>query len=308
MTRPRAAPKARYTMRASPIFLAILGIAFLSAMDAAVKVLALQDTALTATWLRFAFGTIVTLPLLYFARHAMPDREAIRAHTLRGVMIAAMSICFFYAISILSLAETITLAFIAPLIVPPLAALFLKEKMRGNVLLAAIAGFAGVVVTVQGADDSASGGARNLAIAAVLASAVIYAVQTMILRSRAQRDNPLVIAVFGTVVPLLVLTPLALTLGPLPGQDALIPGLAAGLLGLGGILSLIYAYARAEAQVLIVFEYTGLLWATLLGWVMFQEEPRIEIYIGAAIIAGACLYIAWNERGPSKTRQKKSAF
>ncbi|MGB3722810.1 MAG: DMT family transporter [Pacificimonas sp.] len=301
-------------MRASPLLLAAIGIAFLSAMDAAVKIVALQENVLTATWLRYVFGGLLTIPLVILMRRPLPGKEGLKAHALRGLLLTFTSLSFFYSISILSLAETITLAFIAPLIVPPMAALVLKEPMRGNVVIAAIAGFVGVLVTVQGGDaEVAENGDRLLAVLSVLASAVLYASQTLILRARAQRDDALAIAALATVVPLVLLTPAALALQPLPAVTSLWPAFLSGLLGAGGVLVMVWTYAKAEAQILIVVEYTGLFWAALLGWILFQEQPRWQIFAGAIIIAGACMCVAMTESRARRALrkqagQKQSAF
>jgi S-adenosylmethionine uptake transporter len=56
------------------------------------------------------------------------------------------------------------------------------------------------------------------------------------------------------------------------------------------------AYMRAEAQQLAPIHYTELLWATLVGYVIFHESPRLEIYLGASLIIAACLFAAYDER------------
>jgi S-adenosylmethionine uptake transporter len=56
------------------------------------------------------------------------------------------------------------------------------------------------------------------------------------------------------------------------------------------------AYARAEAQQLAPIHYTELIWATAIGFLVFQEVPRVEIYVGATLIVAACLWAAWDER------------
>ena len=285
------------------ILYAILGIAMLSAMDAAVKAVALAETVVAATWLRYVFGALILLPAMMLLRQRIPDRRGLRAHALRGLLLTFTSLTFFYGITILPLAEAITLAFIAPLMVPPLGALLIGEKMRGRALLAAIAGFAGVLVTVQGAEPAAADGDRTLAILAILVSALLYALQSLILRQRAQQDDPVSVAALAMVVPLAILTPLSLAFAPLPQAGSLGMALLSGVFGAAGVLGLTRAYALAEAQLLIVFEYTGLFWAALLGWFLFAEVPRVEIFIGATIIAGACLYIAWGERRGRKMRQ-----
>lgn len=296
------------TVTPAAILYALLGIAALSAMDAAVKIVALEETVLAATWLRYVFGGLILLPLLFTLRRPLPGAEGLRSHALRGLLLTFTSLTFFYGISILPLAEAITLAFVAPLLAPPLAALLIGEPMRGRAVLAAIIGFAGVLVTVQGgpADAASQGGAYGWAVAAILASALLYALQALILRHRAQRDDALAVAGLAMVVPLLLLTPAALVLAPLPGASTLGAAALSGLLGAIGVLSLARAYAQAEAQVMMIFEYTGLFWAALLGWFLFAEMPRPQVLVGAAIIAGACLLVTRGKRRPAPAKQ--SAF
>ena len=56
------------------------------------------------------------------------------------------------------------------------------------------------------------------------------------------------------------------------------------------------AYARAEAQQLAPIHYTELIWASVIGFVIFHETPRVEIYVGASLIVAACLWAAYDER------------
>ena len=79
-------------------------------------------------------------------------------------------------------------------------------------------------------------------------------------------------------MPLLLLTPAALLLDELPRTASLAPAFLSGFLGAAGVFVMIGAYARAEAQLMIVFEYTGLFWAALLGWLVFAESPRPQIF------------------------------
>jgi S-adenosylmethionine uptake transporter len=56
------------------------------------------------------------------------------------------------------------------------------------------------------------------------------------------------------------------------------------------------AYAGAEAQQLAPIHYSELIWAGLLGYLVFDEIPRIQIYLGAVLIIAAGLFAAWDER------------
>ncbi|MEE4348752.1 MAG: DMT family transporter [Pacificimonas sp.] len=295
-------------MNLSPatIFFVAAGIAALSAMDAAIKMVALSDGVMIATWLRYVFGALSLAPFLLILQKPLPDRAGLKAHALRGLLLTATSLTFFYGIAVLPLAEAITLAFVAPLMTPPLAALLIGEKMRARALLAAAIGFVGVVITVSGGSASSARGDYPLAVTAILVSALLYSLQSLILRQRAQKDDAIIVAALATVVPLLILTPLTLTFEPLPSAEAWLPAFIGGALGSIGVLLLVRAYAKAETQQLMVFEYTGLFWAALFGWFLFAEQPRPEVFVGAIVIASSCLLVSREGRRPIPA--KKSAF
>ncbi len=111
----------------------------------------------------------------------------------------------------------------------------------------------------------------------------------------------------STAIPFVCVMPFALAFAPLPAPASLPLGLAAGVAGTCGFLLLTLAYARAEAQLLIIFEYTGLFWAALLGWALFDEVPRLQIFMGAGIIIGACLFASLHERRAAQILRQKSA-
>jgi|TARA_R100000501_G_scaffold13151_3_gene24040 S-adenosylmethionine uptake transporter len=179
-------------MPALPILLAIGGIAALCLMDALVKQISLTEAVVTAAWLRYLFGTLTTIPLVILLRRRLPPRARWPRHLFRGVIMAVMGYLFFFAISALPLAETLAITFIAPLLVPPLGALFLGERIRLGAALAGLVGFVGVLVTLNGGDMTTPQASelRLLGIGAALVSALLYAVQSILLREMAQRDDP----------------------------------------------------------------------------------------------------------------------
>ena len=115
------------------------------------------------------------------------------------------------------------------------------------------------------------------------------------MRARAASDGSTLLTLTGAVVPLVLLTPFAIG-QPFPEPSAWPWFLAAGLFGNLGIQLLARAYAKVEVQVLGVLEFTALPWAALFGWVLFGEAVRPQIWAGAAIIAGACLWAARADR------------
>ncbi|MFZ4689681.1 MAG: DMT family transporter [Polymorphobacter sp.] len=269
------------------------GIGTLCLMDVVVKHLAATNAVEVITLARYTTGTILALGVWHLQGRPRLTREMWPLHILRGVLIAAMAYSFYWALTKLPLAETITLSFIAPLLVPPLASLTLGERMQPRALAAGGLGFVGVLVTVQGAPDFS--GDRLLALGAVLFAAVAYAGSSVVLRARAASDGATIVTLMGALVPMLVLSPVAIG-AVMPDLPTLGWFVLLGLIGNIGMQLLSRAYARIEAQVLAVMEFTALPWAALLGWLVFAEPVRLQVWAGAAIILAACI---WAGREPA---------
>ncbi|TRW17975.1 DMT family transporter [Glacieibacterium frigidum] len=279
--------------RALPYLQAAGGVAALCALDAAVKHLTLGHALLLVVFGRYATGTVFALAVWQWQGRPPFTREMLVPHLVRGVLIALTATLFFYAIHRLPLAEAITLSFTAPLMIPPLAQLFIGEKMRGPVLGAAALGFVGVMVTVQGAPSFS--GERLPALAAILAASLTYALSAIAMRSRAALDGATRLTLSGSLIPLALLAPFAVG-EPFPAVESWGWFAAAGLFGNLGIQLLARAYAEVEVQVLGVLEFTALFWAALFGWLLFDEGVRPQVWLGAAIIASACLLAARSSR------------
>ncbi len=278
-----------------PMLIGAAGLAFLCAMDAVIKYLNDDHAVLIVVIGRYLLGTALALMVWWGAGRPRLTREMLPAHLLRGAMIAASAFLFYWSLTVLTLAEAITLSFTAPLLTPPLAWAMLGERMRWQNFAAGILGFIGVLVAVQGADIR--GEARLLGLAAVSGAALTYAVALVLLRARAAADGSVVVTLMGSLLPLLMLTP---ALVFLPADLRVMPALSAlpwfvllGLLGNLGVQLLSRAYARADAQTLAPIEFTALPWAALFGWAFFGEGVAPAIWLGGGIIAAACL---WSSR------------
>lgn len=283
------------TSHASALVQCTAGVGTLCLMDAIVKHLTVDHAVTTVTFGRYASGSLLALAVWYWQGRPPITRAMLPANLLRGVIVAAMATSFYYSLTVLGLAETITLSFIAPLLVPPLASLFLGETMQPRAVAAGLLGFGGVLVTAGGIPDLGHG--RGLAIAAVLFSAVAYAASMVILRARAASDGATVITLFAAAVPMIMLAPFGLAGAP-PTAAGLGWMLALGLIGNIGVQLVSRAYAHVEAQTAAVIEFTALPWAALLGWLFFAEPVPVRVWAGAAVIAFACLWAARGERPP----------
>lgn len=275
-------------MRSGALLRAAGAIFVLSVMDAVIKDLAARYPVFQVTFLRFAFGLVVALGALAAARPGRPSRETVIANAGRAALAVVTATTFFFALSELPLAEALVLTFLSPLFVALFGALMLGERPDRRILVALVAGFAGVLVVAS--DQLGEGGrVRSLAgVAAALVSAVCYAFGLVLLRARAQRDPMTYIVFFQNLGPALILAGPAYAVWRAPSGADLALFALIGLLGVGGHFLMTSAFARAAAARLAALEYTALIWAALLGYLFFAEIPTLGTAVGAAlIVAGA---------------------
>ena len=273
-----------------PFLVTLLAIALLSLMDGFMKSAALAVGAYSALLIRSAISVSLMGPVWLRLGAQKPDKQAMRIHIIRGVNSAFMALTFFSALVYLPLAESIALAFISPLIALGLAAIILKEKIARKTIIAAILGLAGVAVIIGGriGQESMSEEAA-LGVALVLISALLYAWNLILQRQQALVAKPVEITFFQNVIVGLVLlvgVPFFLQLPSDPSTWLDI--FLTSILALAGSLMLAWAYARAEAQVLVPVEYTGFAWAALFGWLLFGEHVEMPTIAGAALIIIGC--------------------
>ena len=272
-----------------PVAAALAGVGFLSMMDAFMKDAAVLIGAYTATVLRAFIGAALIAPVWLSRGPAVPSLRVLKLHCVRGVVSAFMALTFFYALTKLPLAEAIALTFIAPLIALYLASVLLGESISRAAILASLLGFAGTLVIVGGrVGEGAFDTDAALGIAALFVSALLYAYNFIIIRRQAQVAGPLEIATFHSGIGGLVLLTLAPFLWETPGGEAWGSLIAAGALTVAGSLAIAWAYARAEASALVPTEYSGFVWAAMLGWLFFGEAVTLPTLAGTALIVTGC--------------------
>lgn len=279
-----------------PALVLTLAIFAGSSMDATIKHLAQTNHVLLVTLGRYVFGALFSAAIWWRAGKPRIDAEMWRAHGLRGIVIAVCAVTFFWALSVLPLAEAVTLSFIYPLLAPFVAQVVLKERVRPTSVICALIGFAGVIVAMQGAPSSAESPSHRLGVAAVLTSAFFFSIAMVLLRERAQKDGAAIVGLMTSLVPGAILLAPAVALATPPDPLELPVFLMLGVFAAVFMYLMAQAYARAEAQQLAPIHYTELIWASAIGFLIFQETPRVEIYAGATLIIAACLFAAHDER------------
>lgn len=257
-------------------------------MDALMKSASIQVGVYNALLWRGAIGSLITLPIWRLSGGRWPDLPVIKVHGLRSVVVAAMATLFFWGLVRMPMAEAMALSFVAPLIALYLAAVMLGERIRARAVLGSVLGMGGIFVIAAGQLGDGRAGASPWGLAAVLASAVLYAWNLILQRRQALLADPTEVAFFQHFFVGLTLLVAAPWLARVPTLPALTDIAGGAVLATASLMLLSWGYARAEAQALVPIEYTGFVWAMLFGWLLFAEPVTTTTLGGALLIVSGC--------------------
>ena len=271
-----------------PVAVAALAIALFVGMDASMKSVTLAIGVYNAMLWRSLAGLAGGGAIWLAVRPPWPAPATMRVHLVRGAVTTVMALAWFWGIARLPLAEAIALSFIAPLIALYLAAAVLGERIGRAALGGSLLGFMGVLVIVLTRANMPVNAEGLAGAAAILASAVLYAFNIVLMRKQALIAKPVEVAFFQNLVVagLLVCAAPFLAAAPPGGQVRGI--LLSAALALASALMLAWAYRRAEAQALAPVEYTALIWGALFGFLVFGEEVGVATLVGAVLIVAGC--------------------
>jgi drug/metabolite transporter (DMT)-like permease len=221
------------------------------------------------------------------------------AHVGRGVTAVGAMFCNFSSLARLPVVDATAISFVSPLITVALSAVVLKERVRVYRWSAVIVGFIGVLVMLAprldiGNSAVAATGAVGAALG--LMGAFFSAGSTVQTRALTASETTSSIVLYFSLICALV----GLCTWPFGWITPTWPELAAlvviGIFGGLAHILLTESYRLAPASLVAPFDYTSMLWALLLGFLVFHEVPSALVFLGAAIIAGAGLFVIWRER------------
>jgi len=279
-----------------PIGLALGGVFLYSVLDAVMKAQGLAMGAYSAMYWRNVTGAVLAAALYLPVRPPRPSRPAFKLHMIRSALTAVMMYCFFFGLTRVPLAQAIGLTFIAPIIALFLAAPFLGERIGAHSKLSALLGFGGVMVVVGGDLLSMNAETDFLGVSALLAFAVMYAVNLILQRKLALIAKPMEITFYQNAFVLLFITPFAPFFLLMPANEWQWGGaVLAGSAAIGSLILVSIAYRRAEAQRLISTEYTAFVWAAMFGWWFFGETVTAQTLLGTGLIMVGCMVGARRE-------------
>lgn len=280
----------------------VLACSFFTALDTAAKYLAteLNIPVAQVVWCRFIVqfvGLAVLVPATRtMSLPAMFRTSKLTLQLVRSVLMVLTTLFNFLALQDLRLDQTVTITFLAPLMVALLAGPFLGEWVGWRRLMAILVGFAGVLIAVR-----PGFGGVHPAVLYSLAGMLAYALFMILTRYLAPYDPPFVTLFYSMFSGTLFAAPVALAQWVTPPDLTTWLLLAIlGVLGGTGHYLFLHAYRLAPASSISPFLYLQLLTMVAAGWLVFADVPDVWTLAGSAVIIASGIYLVQRERATAQ--------
>jgi drug/metabolite transporter (DMT)-like permease len=262
-----------------------------SLLNTQMRVLTFQFDPFQTQFLRYLMGLAVMLPLVLRSGPSAFRPNGLSGQLWRGVVHTGGLLFWFAALPHLPIADTTAIGFTTPIFIMIGAALVLREPVVAARWIAAAVGFAGVMIVVY-PKLSASGGVWSLA---MLISSPLFAASFLITKALTKRDSSEVIVVWQSITVSLFTLPFALIHWQWPTAAQWAIFLVCGLLGSTGHWCLTNAYRLADISATQGVRFLDLVWALVLGYLVFGDRPSASTIAGGCVIFGATVWIARRE-------------
>ncbi|WP_226779751.1 DMT family transporter [Oceaniglobus trochenteri] len=291
MAQPRSAPPP--AEGAGPVvgvlWMVITGILFVG-VTAVVKHLGGRIPAAEAAFLRYALGLLFLLPMLPALRAARLDRRAIGLFSLRGAAHTLGVVLWFFAMTRIPIAEVTAMNYLSPVYVTLGAALFLGERLAARRIIAVVCALIGALIVLRPGVRALDPGHI-----AMLGTAVFFAMSYLVAKVMADRQNPTVVVAMLSITVTIGLAPLAALNWVTPTLIELAWLMLVAVLATCAHLTMTLAFRAAPVTVTQPVTFLQLVWASALGWAVFDEGLDGWVILGGVIILGSVSFITWRE-------------
>jgi drug/metabolite transporter (DMT)-like permease len=289
--------------RLRAIGLMVLAVTVFSALDTAAKYLVKYEHVSVAqvVWSRFIvqfLAILVLVPLVGgLTVPQLFQTSQLRWQLVRSVLMVATTLFNFLALQYLRLDQTITIVFLAPLVVALLAGPLLGEWVGWRRMVAIAVGFCGILIAVR-----PGFGAVHPAVVYSFLAMLAYALFMLLTRHIARYDPPMVTLFYSMFAGTILGAPFAY-MQWIPPPDALSFVLLVSLGVLGGLghWMFIHAYRMAPASAVAPFLYLQLISMVSFGYAVFGDLPDVWTLAGAAVVVGSGVYLFHRERVTAKS-------
>lgn len=267
----------------------VTGLCFV-AVTAMVKYMGPRVPPAEAAFLRYLLGSVFLLPMLPAVRAAHLTRRQWRLFTLRGAFHSAGVILWFYAMTRIPIAEVTAMNYLAPVYVTIGAALFLNERLAARRIAAVVIALLGAAVILRPGFRVVEPGH-----VAMLIAAVVFAGSYLLAKIMADEVKATVVVAMLSIFVTVGLAPFALADWVTPSMSDLGLLFAVACFATAGHYTMTLAFAAAPVTVTQPITFLQLVWAVLLGALVFAEPVDIWVIMGGGLILASVTFITWRE-------------
>ena len=260
------------------------------AVTAIVKHVGSDIPAPEAAFLRYALGLVFLLPMIRTMLRVGMDRSAMKLFGLRGVAHAIGVMLWFYAMTQIPIAEVTAMGYITPVNVTIAAAIFLGERLAVRRIAAIGFALLGALIILRPGIREVSGGHL-----AMLANGVLFATSYLVAKIMADRVPASVVVGWLSIIVTIVLAPFAFAVWVWPSWEEIAWLFLVAALATTGHYTMTLALRAAPIAVTQPVTFLQLVWATLLGVLVFAEAVDGWVIFGGALIMGSVSFITWRE-------------
>ena len=266
-------------------------------MMAMVRHLSGDVHMLVIVFWRSVVGILVMLPWLIRRGPSALHTRRLGWHISRAALVFASLLAWFYAATMMPLADITAMGFTRPIIASVLAVILLGEVMHGRRWTAVLIGFVGAMIIVRPGFAEVNPGVF-LVLAGVAGASVLAILTKFIVRTDSPDTMTMYLVAFMTPISLIA----ALFVWHWPTPDQFVWLAAIGGIATVSQLALARAYNAADATVVLSFDFLRLPVAAAIGFVFFSEFPDIWVWVGAAVICGSSVYVAHREAAAERRK------
>ena len=259
-------------------------------VTATVRYLEGEVPAPQAAFLRYAIGTVMLVPSLITLTKFKPDRSLFNKFVLRGFVHSIGVTLWFYAMSVMPVAEVTAIGFLTYIFVSIGASIFLKEKLHKHRLSAILISFIGALIILRPGFKVIESGQLGMLIATMVFTAS-YLIAKIVSKERTSSEIVAMLSIFTTIF----LIPSAIySWEPLSLEALLILSFTALIATLGHI-TMTKAIKAAPMVVTQPVLFLQLVWASMVGLFIFDEEFDLFVIIGGTVIMICVCYVSYRE-------------
>ena len=272
------------------VWASVAGLTF-SLLNALMRLLTLQLDPFQSLFLRYFFGLLVLLPVVWHGGFAAYRPKKMSGQFTRGAFHTLGLCLWFTALPRIPLADMTAIGFTTPIFIMVGAWFFFREAMRWERWLATAVGFTGVLIVVGPQLSGSTGGYHLL----MLASAPMFAASFLLTKALTRHETPGVIIVWQSISVSLFSLPLALLHWQSLSAWQWAGFALCGVLGSAGHYCLTRSFMAADISATQSAKFLDLVWSALMGWLLFTDIPSQSTLIGGTVICAATIWVAGRE-------------